>query len=240
MAERYAYYKGLVEANGGQCQGTTLLGLRGISPDGVRHDSAENTGPYNDTFVLLSPAAEPSGQPTVKEFLGSTHAGQKASSISPNGVAQIRPGSYTTVPNGPFHDMPSWHVVRLNASGPVTPVVEHPTSSPDEGEAHGNGPAPESPDDPGNIPCWRDINKDGYLQASEKRAAEQKGVFATEILIHNGVNLDHGRSIGCQTLPPKTMTALIALVGENNSFGYTLVDANLPTPEAPPSPSVRS
>ena len=65
----------------------TILGLRGLAPDGSRHDSSENIGPYNDTFVILKGEA-------LFELRGSTHAGQKSSSISPGGVAQIRPGSF--------------------------------------------------------------------------------------------------------------------------------------------------
>ncbi len=196
VSERFAYYKAQVEAHGGTVGGTTILGLRGLAPDGARHDSNENVGPYNDTFVVLKQT--PEGEQRIFELRGSTHAGQRSSSLSPGGVAQIRPGNFQCVPNGPHNDMPSWHIRTL--------------------------------DDSGNIPAWRDIDKNGYISPAEKRKAESNGVFATQILFHNGVSNDHGHSIGCQTLPPRTMTQLIDLLGRDQSFTYTLIDANRPTP----------
>lgn len=190
-ADRYAYYKGLVLAAGGQVpEGQdTVLGLRGIAPDGKRHDSNENIGPYNDTFVVLT------SDQRVREYRGSAHAGQKSSSISgPKGVAQIRPGHYKTVPNGNHDGMPSWHVRQLN--------------------------------DDGRIPCWRDKSKDGYISNSEKAFSESQNQHATAILFHNGVFEDHGSSIGCQTMPPKTMRSFIDEVGVSNGFYYTLINAN--------------
>lgn len=114
-AERYAYYKGLVTAAGGTVpEGQdTVLGLRGLAPDGKRHDSNENIGPYNDTFVVLTSDQD------VKEYRGSAHAGQKSSSLVPQGVAQIRPGNYKTVYNGHHDGMPSWHVRQPNDSGRI-------------------------------------------------------------------------------------------------------------------------
>lgn len=195
-AERYAYYKGLVQAAGGTVPegADTVLGLRGLAPDGKRHDSNENIGPYNDTFVVLTSDQQ------VREYRGSAHAGQKSSSISgPKGVAQIRPGHYKTVPNGNHDGMPSWHVRQLN--------------------------------DDGRIPCWRDSSKDGYLSAKEKAVSQAQGHMATAILFHNGVFEDHGSSIGCQTMPPKTMKSFIEEVGVSNGFLYTLIDANQPVRE---------
>lgn len=114
-ADRYAYYKGLVLSAGGTVpEGQdTVLGLRGLAPDGKRHDSNENIGPYNDTFVVLTEKQE------VKEYRGSAHAGQKSSSLVPKGVAQIRPGTYKTVYNGKHDGMPSWHVRQTNDDGRI-------------------------------------------------------------------------------------------------------------------------
>ena len=198
VADRFAYYRGLVESNQGQLEEgvPTLLGLRGLAPDGERHDSAENVGPYNDTFVLLH--HDPLGEPILREFRGSTHAGQKSSTLSPNGVAQLRPGNYHTIEHGDHNSMPSWHFVTL------------------QGED--------------NVPAWRDINKNGYISTQEKSKAETNGVTATAILLHNGVNADHGRSIGCQTMAPELLEQFIDTIGVHTNFKYTLVDANLPTP----------
>lgn len=195
-SERFADYKQQVEAHGGRVEvgRPTVLGLRGLAPDGHRHDSNENVGPYNDTFVVLELTA--GGEEKLHELPGSTHAGQKSSGLSPGGVAQIRPGNFQCVPNGPHNQMPSWHIRTLEGSG--------------------------------SIPAWRDSNKNGYISAFEKRKAEENHVVATEILFHNGVNTDHGRSIGCQTLAPRFMTQLVDILGEQRSFSYTLVDANQP------------
>ena len=198
VEERFAYYQGLIESNEGVFQPGTpaLLGLRGLAPDNERHDSAQNIGPYNDTLVLLH--RQPDGTPLLKEFRGSTHAGQKSSSASPGGVAPLRPGNYLTIDHGDHNDMPSWHFVTTG------------------GDDH--------------VPAWRDANKDGYISSQEKRKAQQGGTTATSILLHNGVNEDHGRSIGCQTLPPRLMQDFIDTIGVHTPFKYTLVDANLPTP----------
>lgn len=198
LSERFAYYKNQVEANQGTVETAfpTILGMRGLGPDNQRHDSNENVGPYNDTFVVLQQT--PEGEQRLYELRGSTHAGQKSSSLSPKGVAQIRPGNFFCHPNGPYHDMPSWHIRTISNSG--------------------------------NIPTWRDSNKNGYISESEKRKAQANGEVATEILFHNGVNEGHGRSIGCQTLHPKLMKQLIDILGEQQQFHYTLIDANKPTP----------
>ncbi|MEW6282203.1 MAG: hypothetical protein AB1758_26595 [Candidatus Eremiobacterota bacterium] len=198
LSERFAYYKRQVESNGGTVgtERPTVLGLRGLAPDGRRHDSNENIGPYNDTFVIME--QRPDGEQQLHELPGSTHAGQKSSSISPGGVAQIRPGSFLCHPNGHHNSMPSWHI--------------------------------RMPNDSGRIPAWRDINKNGYISESEKRRAEDNNVVATEILFHNGVNTDHGRSIGCQTLAPRVMAQMVDILGEDQTFHFTLIDANRPTP----------
>lgn len=199
VEERFAYYQGLIESNQGVFEPGTpaLLGLRGLAPDNERHDSSQNTGPYNDTLVLVH--RQPDGAPLLKEYRGSTHAGQKSSSLSPGGVAQLRPGNYKTIDHGEHNDMPSWHFVTLGGQ--------------DE------------------VPAWRDVNKDGYISTKEKAKAEREGCTATAILLHNGVNEGHGRSIGCQTLPPRSMQDFIDTLGEHTPFKYTLVDANQPTPQ---------
>ncbi|MHB2018029.1 MAG: hypothetical protein ACYCW6_13845, partial [Candidatus Xenobia bacterium] len=170
---------------------------RGIAPQGTRHDSNQNVGPYDDTFVVLQHDA--AGHAEVTELLGSTHAGQKTGP-NPHGVAQIEPGNYQAVPNGPYHNMASWHVETLQGA--------------DE------------------IPCWRDQNKNGYIDPTEKAHP----TTATRILFHNGVKQDHGTSIGCQTMRPDIQQHFIQQVGADTTFQYTLVDANLPEAGAPGLP----
>ncbi|MCA9797582.1 MAG: peptidoglycan-binding protein, partial [Candidatus Eremiobacteraeota bacterium] len=115
---QYNYLKGLVEANGGKFDPnrTTVVGLRGLSPDGKRHSSGDNVGPYNDTFAVLKKGKD--GQPSVQYFQGSAHAGQKRGPAS-GGVAQLRPGNYSVAPNGQRYGMPSYHVRTQDGSGSV-------------------------------------------------------------------------------------------------------------------------
>ncbi|MGE0490953.1 MAG: peptidoglycan-binding protein [Vulcanimicrobiota bacterium] len=115
---QYDYLKGLVEANGGKFDPnrTTVVGLRGLSPDGKRHSSGDNVGPYNDTFAVLKKGKD--GQPSVQYFQGSAHAGQKRGPAS-GGVAQLRPGNYKVSPNGDRYGMPSYHVKTQDSSGSV-------------------------------------------------------------------------------------------------------------------------
>ena len=73
-----------------------------------------------------------------------------------------------------------------------------------------------------SVPCWRDADGSGYIEASEKT----RRLVATEILFHNGRYDDYGSSIGCQVLPPQLMERFIREIGADNSFDYLLVDAN--------------
>lgn len=111
LNERFNYYQRLLLARGGKItRGTTVLGLRGLSPDGQRHPSADNIGGYDDTFVVLR--RDKQGQPQLWEFLGSTHAGDSSDPSVPQGVAQLRPGHYKGQPYGHHHEMPCWLVVN--------------------------------------------------------------------------------------------------------------------------------
>lgn len=104
-ADRYEYYAALATHLGAQPSGLTVIGLRGLDPNGRRHPSSDNATDYDDTFVVLDPSRR-----QVWEFLGSTHAGQTVSTLSPGGVAQIQPGFYRADPCGEFADMPCWLV----------------------------------------------------------------------------------------------------------------------------------
>lgn len=171
--------------------------LRGVDPEGVRHDSGDNMGPYNDTFVVLSRFG--GGQVSVRAFLGSSHAGQASTSRSPGyyaGIAQLRPGLYFARSNDIYCGQWSWHVV--NNQG----------------------------DYDGYVPVWRDRDKDGYISVRERQVAEANGVTASDILIHNGVSDEVGNSIGCVTMPPDIMCRFIDEVGAGSSFPLLVLDAN--------------
>lgn len=103
--DKYEYYAALSTRLGLSPTGITVIGFRGLAPDGIRHPSSDNASDYDDTFVILKP-----GRKKVWKLLGSTHAGQSRSSLSPGGVAQIQPGIYQADPSGEFAEMPSWLV----------------------------------------------------------------------------------------------------------------------------------
>lgn len=107
---KYAYYSSVVRSHKGHLEAgvDTVLALRGVAQDNKRHDSSENVGPYNDTFVLLRQTRD--GRHRVRVYPGSTHAGQETSTLSPGGVAQLKPGSYLAFPHGDHNGMPSWHL----------------------------------------------------------------------------------------------------------------------------------
>lgn len=103
--ERYQYYRELAEHYGMSVNQISVLGFRGLSPQGERHPSGDNASDYDDTFVILHPERE-----EATEYLGSTHAGQPTSTLSPGGVAQLKAGVYNAVPAGEYADMPCWLV----------------------------------------------------------------------------------------------------------------------------------
>ncbi|MCA9779048.1 MAG: hypothetical protein KC800_20105, partial [Candidatus Eremiobacteraeota bacterium] len=201
--EQFEYYKGIVEANGGHlnADGPTVLGMRGLGVDGAYHDSAENVGGYNDTFVVLNQGAD--GNPSVQTFQGATHANQYSSGQSHGpdasgrtirGVAQLQPGSYDVdYATGNYGGYgAAYHVKTLNGNGLV--------------------------------PAFRDTNADGMISSSERNAALSGGYQASAILFHNGKR-DSPSSIGCQTIIPSQHSAFTNAIGRNG-FNYTLVDAN--------------
>ena len=201
--EQYDYYKGIIEANGGEinADGPTVLGMRGLGTDGSYHNSADNVGGYNDTFVVLNQG--PDGQPTVQTFQGATHANQYSSGASygPDGsgrtirgVAQLQPGTYdVNYATGDYGGYgAAYHVTTQNGSG--------------------------------YVPAYRDTNADGTISAAERAAAVSDGYTATSILFHNGKNAAPS-SIGCQTIIPSQHSAFTQAVGRGG-FSYTLIDAN--------------
>jgi subtilisin family serine protease len=75
----------------------------------------------------------------------------------------------------------------------------------------------------GNVPVYRDSNRDGHISEAERSRAERNNTQGNGILFH----LDRGTSIGCQTLPPELLTKFNQALG-GRSFRYTLIDANQP------------
>ncbi|MBT9586786.1 peptidoglycan-binding protein [bacterium] len=75
----------------------------------------------------------------------------------------------------------------------------------------------------GNVPVYRDRNRDGQISDAEKAHAVANNTKGDGILFH----FDRGVSIGCQTLPVDQLGALNKAVGGGN-FRYTLLDANRP------------
>ncbi len=73
----------------------------------------------------------------------------------------------------------------------------------------------------GNVPVYRDSNRDGRISDAEKANAVKKGTTGDAILFH----WDRNASIGCQTLPVSQLNKLKAAVNGGN-FNYTLLDAN--------------
>jgi hypothetical protein len=132
--ERFEHYRRIVMQNGGQDPLTSdrpvVLGIRGMDRAGNLHETT-NSPNYDDTFVVL----DRNGR--VTELTGSTHAGQRTSSLV-SAVGLIRTGNYIVVPNGVRsrdNGMASFHVRTLDGSG--------------------------------HIPGIRDRNADGRMQDSE-------------------------------------------------------------------------
>lgn len=73
----------------------------------------------------------------------------------------------------------------------------------------------------GDVPVYRDGNRDGRISEAEKASAAKKGTTGDAILFH----WDRKSSIGCQTLPVDQLKKLRAAVNGGN-FHYTLIDAN--------------
>lgn len=189
--ERYDHYASMVEQAGGKLDAKkpTVLGLRGLGPDGSRHDSGRNVGSNDETFVVLS--RDKQGRPQVAELRGSTHAASRTGtreSQAKGGVAQLRPGNYDVNRRHDYKGHEAWAV---------------------------NGG--------GNVPAYRDRNRDGQISQSEKDHAVRNKTQADGILFH----LDRGTSIGCQTLKVPQLEKFRDAVG-GGGFNYTLIDANQP------------
>jgi hypothetical protein len=118
--DKFEHYAQIVRENGGTVNPkgrATVLGLRGMSRDGERHDTG-STRRYDDTFVVLTLDGR------VRELRGATHPGQRTSTMSPDAsgdgradVGMIRPGNYEVVPNGAHGGNACFHVRTQGGSG---------------------------------------------------------------------------------------------------------------------------
>lgn len=110
--QQYQYYRSIVENNGGTMtpDGPTVLGVRGETIAGKVHDTTSSKV-YDDTIIVLGNDGQ-----SVDAFRCVTHPAQKSSVLSPGGnVGEIRPGPFIAIPNGIYHNVPSYHL--LNADG---------------------------------------------------------------------------------------------------------------------------
>jgi peptidoglycan hydrolase-like protein with peptidoglycan-binding domain len=199
--EKFDFYAAMVRRAGGEVTPRgqpTVLGIRGLAPDGRRNTSGVSSTPqYDDTLVVLTANGR------VHEFRGATHPGQTSSTLAPdvNGdrrgdVGMIRPGNYQAVPNGNAakYGQPTFHIRTLGDSG--------------------------------RLPGWRDTNQDGVYSDEEKAASVRRGDTLGEVIFHPGAD-GAPVSIGCQTLPPAEYERFLrALGGGSARFNFTLVDAN--------------
>jgi hypothetical protein len=190
-----AFYASVAEGAGVDTSRTFVVGLRGVSRDGTRHD-VRTLQKFDDVVAVVSPGA-------VVEMAASTHPWFARSSAAPdvNGdgvgdVGMIRPGRYHAEPRPPARDLagaPTFHV--LNPAGT-------------EG-----------------LPGWRDTNHDGIYDDAEKRASEARGDTLTDVLFHQGgagAPAPIGcQVLGAGDV----RAFVAALGGRNTTFEYVLVDA---------------
>jgi hypothetical protein len=202
---KYAHYRRLCEAFESDVQWTrpVLLGLRGVRLFGMRTHVVRSEPSYDDAFVLLD-----AGSPgTVLEFRGASYPYQ---TVSRAAVDLDRDGQ------------PDVAMIRVGL------YLLEPLPQPYHGK-----PAlcVRTHDGGGKVPCYRDLNHDGYFSPEEMAEALRAqygvqvvpgvGAIATGILFHPG--FDAGMSsIGCQTAPLE----MIDVLCRAGRMDYLLVNAS--------------
>ncbi|MFC1706820.1 peptidoglycan-binding protein [Planctomycetota bacterium] len=158
--EQFKHYERLVQANGGtiadRAGQRTVVGLRGLSPDGEIHGEAtRDIREYTDTFVVMWKDRD--GRAHVEHFEGSTTTGQKRTQfggtpdVNRDGkkdIAHLEPGTY-------FYRRTRY-----------------------KGESAYGGA--------GRVPVSRDTSHDGHISEAERRASERRGDTGGAILFHRG------------------------------------------------------
>lgn len=135
----------------------------------------------------------------VKTFTGATHPGQSSSSDAPD-VSGDGVGDVGILRPGNY---------LANANGDHSGAPSYHVVSKQGSDA---------------VPGFRDVDHDGNYSSAERRGSRERGDTVSEILFHIGGSSGPS-SIGCQNLPPETMSAFIdAVGGPNANFNYTLVD----------------
>jgi hypothetical protein len=207
----YASWAALAKDHGarstnGQGQ-ATVIGLRGITIDGVAHETT-STRAYDDLFVVLTKDRR------VLLLAGSTHpfetrmpTGSGVPDVDRDGVpdvGMIAAGTYLAVGRG---------AARLTAGLPAYDVRQGNT---------------------GALPGFRDTDHDGSFGDAERARSLNEGHTLTSVLFHHAGD-GAPRVVGCQVLAPEDMKKLTAGVGgAGESFEYVLIEgAKLDAGELP-------
>jgi len=186
---------GASSANG---QGQAIvIGLRGITIDGVQHETT-STRAYDDLFVVLTKDHR------VLLLAGSTHpfetrmpAGSGVPDVNRDGVpdvGMIAAGTYLAAGRG---------TTRLTAGLPAYDVRQ---------------------DNSGALPGFRDTDHDGSFSDPERAHSLNEAHTLTSVLFHHAGE-GAPRVVGCQVLAPEEMKKLTAGVGgAGASFEYVLIE----------------
>ncbi len=152
-----AFYEALATHAGVTLHGQAIVvGLRGISREGVRHE-VHTQKTFDDVLAVLK------ADGTVVELRASTHPWFTTSTAAPDvnadgqgDVGMIKPGRYHAVPR------PG----RLLAGQPTFHILT--TQGADK------------------LPGWRDTNHDGVYDDAERAASDAHGDMITAVLFHEG------------------------------------------------------
>ncbi|MEQ9503953.1 MAG: hypothetical protein RIT81_44270 [Deltaproteobacteria bacterium] len=172
-AQKLAHYRAIFEAAGGRWRPgrTHVLAIRGLdSTTNMIHGTWANPK-MSDTIVVLRDLV---GDPTVYEFVGSTHPGQATlesgrigRDVNGDGikdVGMVAEGAFRATSNGDFNGAPSFYILKHNGRD--------------------------------GLPAVRDTNQDGQHSPEEWEASRRRGDTAGEILFHIGFG-QYVNSVGC-------------------------------------------
>ena len=152
-----AFYEQIATGAGVTLHGqAVVVGLRGISREGVHHD-AHTAKTFDDVLAVLK------ADGTVVELHASTHPWFTTSTAAPDvdgdgrgDVGMIKPGRYHAVPRPgrTLAGQPTFHILTVEGSD--------------------------------RLPGWRDTNHDGTYDATERAASEARHDGVTAVLFHEG------------------------------------------------------